>query len=102
MLKRREPPALDIFLEHHTRQGEDTMISILHVIEDIEKKEKKSMQSGCKSTCLQPLTVLKFRTTFCITVFKTHMISRKKVGPTFKTVRGCKHVDLQSGCTEFF
>jgi hypothetical protein len=41
MLKRREPPALDIFLEHHTRQGEDTMISILHVIEDIEKKEKK-------------------------------------------------------------
>jgi hypothetical protein len=40
MLKRREPPALDIFLEHHTRQGEDTMISILHVIEDIEKKEK--------------------------------------------------------------
>jgi hypothetical protein len=32
--------------------------------------------------------------TFCITVFKTHLILWKKMGLVFKTMRGYKHVNL--------
>jgi hypothetical protein len=64
--------------------------------------EKKTL---CSHAAIQhvcsPSQFLSSVTFYISQFFKTYLILRKKVSSNLKTVRECKHVDLQQGCIEF-